>query len=125
MSLPSGNQATFADDCTDFKDLKAKLCKGDKKEQELLEAFFRCICLNHECISVDSKTRKSGKAYNGASIDEVCLLDMSQTANMLEFWDKDSESFTLQNRINGKEEKYKIIKIFAFESDRKAMSVIV
>jgi magnesium-transporting ATPase (P-type) len=125
MGLPSGKVTEFATDCIDFKDLKKNLCKGEADEEAQLEAFFRCITLNHDCISVESKARKSGIAYNGPSIDEVCLLDMSQSANVLEFMDRDSEAYFLKNMITGKDEKYKLIKIFEFESVRKCMTVIV
>jgi len=40
MGLPSGNLVEFATDCTDFKDLKSGLCKGDAIEEKQLEAFF-------------------------------------------------------------------------------------
>lgn len=81
--------------------------------------------MNHDCISVESKTRKKGLAYNGPSIDEVCLLDMSQSAENLEFTDRDSTHMRLRNNNSGKEESYELIKVFEFESDRKCMTVIV
>jgi magnesium-transporting ATPase (P-type) len=101
MGLPSGNLVEFATDCTDFGNLRKGLCKGDQEEEKQLEAFFLCITLNHDCISVESKSRKSGICYNGPSIDEVCLLDMSQSANMLEFTDRDSTNMRLKNNISG------------------------
>lgn len=77
MGLPSGKLIEFPTDCTNFGNLKKGLCQGEASEEKQLEAFFQCITLNHDCISVESKSRKSGLAYNGPSIDEVCLLDMS------------------------------------------------
>jgi hypothetical protein len=40
--------------------------------------------------------------YNGPSIDECCLLDMSKTAKVIEFLKKpDSESMVLKNHVSG------------------------
>lgn len=40
--------------------------------------------------------------------------------------DRDSTHYTLKNHLSGgKSEKYELIKVFEFESDRKCMSVIV
>lgn len=64
--------------------------------------------------------------YNGPSIDECCLLDMSKTAKVIEFLKKpDSESMVLKNHVSGQPEDWELVRTFPFESDRKAMSVIV
>jgi magnesium-transporting ATPase (P-type) len=48
---------------------------------------------------------------------------MAQDAGIAYFTERDANTFTVQ--IEGSTEKYELIKIFEFDSVRKAMSVLV
>jgi len=63
--------------------------------------------------------------YNGPSIDETCLLDMSITAKIIEFRERDALALRLKNYLTGETEEWELLRVFAFTSERKAMSVIV
>jgi len=73
------------------------------------------------------KDEKPGKennvVYNGPSVDEVCLLDMCKDTGIGFFINRDSDEIIINN--NGVEEKYGIIKMFPFTSERKAMSMVL
>ena len=58
--------------------MRGRICRNSEDEEWLAD-FFRCITLNHDCISIEHKLSANGLAYNGPSIDECCLLDMSIT----------------------------------------------
>lgn len=76
--------------------------------------------LCHDCISLE----KDGKLlYNGPSVDEVCLLEMSADAKRSHFITRDSEFIKME--LNGVTEEYGIIKLFPFTSERKAMSIVL
>ena len=44
---------------------------------------------------------------------------------MIEFKDRDSQYMRLFNRRSGDIEEFELVRMFGFDSDRKAMSVIV
>ena len=67
--------------------------------------------------------RKNNLVYNGPSVDEVCLLEMASDTGISHFVGRDADYASIM--INGKLEKYEVLKIFEFTSDRKAMSVIL
>lgn len=83
--MPDGQQVLFDTNCFDFGGMDKKF-----NDQECLQDFFRCITLNHDCISVEHESSPNGLMYNGPSIDETCLLDMSVTAKIVEFRDRDA-----------------------------------
>lgn len=60
---------------------------------------------------------------SGPSVDEVCLLKMTQDVDICYFKERDSSHIRLR-RGRGNEE-YEILKIFPFTSERKAMSIVV
>ena len=90
-------------------------------EKETFEDFFRCINLCHDCISL--KNDEGEIVYNGPSVDEVCLLDMSAETGIAKFLNRDSDTCSVE--IRGKTESYNIIKMFPFTSERKAMSIVL
>ena len=47
-------------------------------EKNTFNDFFRCINLCHDCISL--KNDDGSLVYNGPSVDEVALLEMSADA---------------------------------------------
>lgn len=124
IALPNGNRAQWANNAYHFRDMKEKLIK-QQSDWNYIEDFFRCINLNHECISVESKYKPNGLAYNGPSIDECCLLDMSALTDIIEFKERDATHMRIVDKRRGKEEEWEFIRAFAFTSERKAMSVIV
>jgi magnesium-transporting ATPase (P-type) len=90
---------------------------------DVVTDFFRCISLCHDCISVNDEKASLNLAYNGPSVDEVCLLNMTKDTQKGYFLDRDSSSIRIM--INGEEESYDLLKTFQFTSERKAMSVVV
>ena len=94
-------------------------------ETNTFNDFFRCINLCHDCISLksDSKGKEEELVYNGPSVDEVCLLDMSRDTGISHFITRDSDNIKIV--LNGVEESYAIIKMFPFTSERKAMSMVL
>ena len=90
------------------------------EEKETYDNFWRCINLCHDCISLE---KDGNLLYNGPSVDEVCLLEMSANAKKSHFITRDSE--TVKIKLNGVTEEYLIIKLFPFTSERKAMSIVL
>jgi len=71
----------------------------DTNEQDTLSNFFRCINLCHDCISLKDKNNPDKIVYNGPSVDEVCLLEMSEATKISKFISRDSDSIKLM--LNG------------------------
>ena len=90
------------------------------EEKETYDNFWRCINLCHDCISLE---KDGNLLYNGPSVDEVCLLEMSANAKKSSFITRDSEKVKI--KLNGVTEEYMIIKLFPFTSERKAMSIVL
>lgn len=67
--------------------------------------------------------KKNNLVYNGPSVDEVCLLEMACESEISHFVGRDADNASIM--LNGKVEKYEVLKIFEFTSERKAMSVIL
>ena len=61
-------------DCTN---VRSKLKRSGREDDENVMHFFRCVTLNHDCIVVSYDEDKDLQQYQGQSIDEVCLLDMA------------------------------------------------
>lgn len=93
------------------------------RDQIALDEFFRCVNTCHDCISLKDDKKPDSIVYNGPSVDEVCLLEMSRDTGVSSFITRDSDNCKIQ--LNGQEETYEIIKIFPFTSERKAMSVVL
>ena len=56
-------------------------------------------------------------------MDEVTFLEMCRDSSFTSFLHRDSDEITIN--VRGNEEKYKIVRVIEFSSDRKRMSVIV
>ena len=67
----------------------------DAKVTEQVNDFFRCISLCHECVALKDKNQVGKLRYNGASVDEVALLDMAQEAGIGFFLEKESNNMTI------------------------------
>ena len=86
-----------------------------------LKDLFRCINICHEVTKI---RKDDGSEYlNGASLDEICFIEMTRDANFITYKDRDQE--TIRIDVDGTAEEYKILKVYQFTSDRKCMSVIV
>lgn len=84
--------------------------------------MFECINLNHDCISVENS---QGLKYSGQSVDEICLLDMTKNLQTHGFFKRRTKEAIYVTTVSGQEEEYKILKLFPFTSERKAMSILV
>lgn len=71
----------------------------------------------HECL-MEPKSKK----YQGPSPDEVTLVEAASKAGY-EFMSISNKVVTV-NKL-GKEDKFEVLQVFEFDSDRKRMSVIV
>lgn len=92
----------------------------NKADQTSLKNFFLCISLCHDCITVEVAGKK---IYTGPSMDEQCLLNMAKDAKVCCFYDRDSESIRV--KLDEKEQRYTVVKVYPFTSERKTMTVIV
>ena len=126
MTLQKGQELAFPDKRA-IQDMQTSLggLSLESDERGTLDNFFRCVNLCHDCISLKDEREGRGNAlvYNGPSVDEVCLLEMSADTGISKFITKDAE--TMQMELNGVTEKYDIIKVFPFTSERKAMSIVL
>ena len=70
-------------------------------EKDTFDNFWRCINLCHDCIALksDEKGKEDELVYNGPSVDEVCLLEMSADSKISHFITRDSE--VVKMSING------------------------
>jgi magnesium-transporting ATPase (P-type) len=57
-------------------------------------------------------------------VDEVCLLEMAKNSQRSYFKRRTKEAIYLTSS-EGQETEYKILKLFPFTSERKAMSILV
>jgi phospholipid-translocating ATPase len=62
-------------------------------------------------------------SFTGSSQDEITFLDMCRDVGLCRFVERNSDEIKIE--VQGKIEKYQIIKVVEFSSDRKRMSVIV
>lgn len=87
--------------------------------------FWRCICISHDVSQVFLKDSKGGKVetYQGASLDEVAFLEMCKAVGFVKFNERDSDYITIS--VQGKIEKYRLLRVVEFTSERKRMSVMV
>ena len=123
LCLNNGKQFSFANN-SEVEAMKTKLMDADvDSSNETFNNFLRCIGLCHDCISVKNDKAPLGIAYNGPSVDEVCLLDMTRDSGLGYFTDRDSTHVRMM--LDGKEEEFELLRTFKFTSDRKAMSVVI
>ena len=83
LSLQQGQKLMFTDmdkEGLDIQDFSKELDKLqlDDSETQVVTDFFRCISLCHDCISVQDEKAFLNLTYNGPSVDEVCLLNMTK-----------------------------------------------
>ena len=60
---------------------------------------------------------------SGASVDEICLLEIVEEKNLARFVKRDTQCITVE--ILGELERYNYIKNYEFTSERKMMSMVV
>lgn len=91
-------------------------------DDKVLDLFFTCINLCHECVCTLGKGGKTD--FTGPSTDEICFLEMARDVKDWGFFhDRDSENIRIELPSGVK--NYKVLKYFGFTSDRKASSVVV
>eukprot|EP00164_Ancoracysta_twista_P002940 GFYU01003912.1.p1 GENE.GFYU01003912.1~~GFYU01003912.1.p1 ORF type:complete len:1114 (+),score=366.13 GFYU01003912.1:120-3461(+) len=90
-----------------------------RRDKNVLE-FFRCLAI---CNTVHVSENKRGhKVYKGSSPDEEALVEAAAEFNVsVEY--RDNEIIEID--VAGLREKYLILNILEFSSDRKRMSVVV
>lgn len=84
--------------------------------------FFRCVCICHDAIQI-ALNDGSSKSYQGASQDEITFLEACKSIGFAHMICRDTNSISIE--VEGKVEKYSILKVIQFTSDRKKMSVVV
>lgn len=60
---------------------------------------------------------------SGSSQDELCLIEMAEKKGLAKLVARDATTMTIE--VLGETEKYDVVKVFEFSSERKMMSVIV
>ena len=71
-------------------------------------------------VSPDGQTTQQ---RSGASQDELCLLEMVEDKGIAKLLARDATTMTIE--VMGMTEKYDIVKVVEFTSERKMMSVVV
>ena len=94
-----------------------------KQEQLQLDTFYnfwRCVTICHDVIifHYDGVSH-----YSGKSQDELVLMEAGRDIGHATMLNRDSDSIDLV--INGVSEKFQIVKVIEFDSDRKMMTVVV
>ena len=118
-SMAIGNRPFFVQD-SDFGRLSQEI-KAHSDKSTFLD-FFRCLCICHDVIQF--KQQNSDQLiFTGSSQDEIKFLEMCRDVGLCKFIARDSDELTLE--VDGQTEKYKILRVIEFNSERKRMSVIV
>ena len=86
-------------------------------ERLVVEELMNIIVTCHECLR-EPKTKK----YQGPSPDEVSLVEAAAKSGY-EYISTENKVITV-NKL-GREDKFELLQVFEFDSDRKRMSVIV
>lgn len=89
-----------------------------------LDAFTLCLCLCND-IRVSRNERTGRIELDGESQDELLLLKLVQAGDRYEIVKRDQFSITLLQKASGQELVFKIVRVIAFSTDRKMMSVVV
>ena len=82
---------------------------------------MKILSLCHTVILTEDKNGKM--KYNAASPDELALLNFAKFCGF-EYLGKDKSS-NMKITYNGNTEKFKLLEVLEFNSDRKRMSVIL
>lgn len=96
----------------------------DVKKNEYLESqfndFWRCASVCHDVIvfKYDNKDH-----FSGRSQDEIVILEAGRTSSFCTLIGKDSDSVSIKMGEDNLE-KYTILKVIEFDSDRKMMTVV-
>ena len=78
--------------------------------------FWKCLNLCHECTTI-------GNEFNGASLDEVCLLKHCKNAEKIFFISKNSKEMIIS--VDDKEETWQVDRLLPFNAEKKSMTIIV
>eukprot|EP01134_Creolimax_fragrantissima_P001455 CFRG1455T1 len=83
--------------------------------------FFRCLALCHS-VQADTADKNQIPVYNAQSPDEAALVKAAMNFGFV-FKKRTREHLFIQ--VNGKIEKYKLLALLDFTSDRKRMTVVL
>jgi phospholipid-translocating ATPase len=89
-------------------------------QDEKFKNFMRCICICHDVITMISEGKHS---YQGANQDEITFLEMCKRVGYCYCKERDDQFITIV--LDEAEERYEILRMIEFTSERKMMSVIV
>jgi magnesium-transporting ATPase (P-type) len=73
----------------------------------------------------DETDLKAEASFSGQSIDEVCLLEMARSVKDFGYFlTRDSSHITIQ-KSDGQLENMRVLKVYDFTPERRAMSIVV
>ena len=101
---------------------KLKQVKRANIHEKVHEAML-ALALCHNVTPVHPDEEGGQMEYQASSPDEVALVKFTERVG-LKLWDRTLTSITLQNPL-GEEEKYEILEVFPFSSERKRMGIII
>jgi magnesium-transporting ATPase (P-type) len=87
-----------------------------------MQMLMRCLCLCHD-INMIKLEGHDKEVLSGASLDEIAIVEMIQEIGSVVMTAKYRGRVLL--RVCGEEEKYEIVKVVEFNSERKRMTVVV
>jgi len=76
-------------------------------------------------VSIEYQNNKSESVYSGSSIDEVCLLEMARQARDFGYFVKRDSSTISYRQSSNHVQDLRVLKVFEFTPERRAMSVVV
>lgn len=88
--------------------------------EKVFHDFWRCVTLCHDIIIFKYNDKDH---FSGSSQDEIVMIEAAKQTGFSTFLARDSDGMTIQ--VSHGQETYRIIKIFAFTSARKMMTIVV
>lgn len=92
-----------------LEDFKNQIDNSSFQNSEKIQNLWRCICLCHDVTPVNGQ-------LHGTSQDEVEFLEMVKFTRYADFQNRDQNMVTIT--VGGIEEKYEILKVVEFISER-------
>jgi magnesium-transporting ATPase (P-type) len=91
-----------------------------ESKENIFYNFWRCSNICHDVIILDYDEKEQ---YSGSSQDEVVILEAGKSSEICMLTNRDSDSMTIKFS-NNLTEKFTILKVIQFDSDRKMMTVV-
>jgi len=92
-----------------------------QKDEKFID-FWRCLCLCHDVVQIKIKGHPENK-FTGSSQDEITFLEMCKDVGFAQMIERDQNHITI--KVKETIEKYTVLRVEEFTSDRKRMSVVV